>query len=101
MKGKDNPSKKGEQEEQKEGKKGKEMHTEPTRVESSRMEALQMASTKTWMGFFSVIRWMISNVCLTMLNTKKNNKHMNKEKKNKSPLLTFESKENIFLVCND
>ena len=40
-----------------------------------------MASTKTWMGFFSVIKWMISKVCLTMLNTKKNNKHMSKEKR--------------------
>ena len=39
---------------------------EPIRVESSRGPVLTMASTRTWMGFCSVTRWMISKACCTI-----------------------------------
>jgi hypothetical protein len=39
---------------------------EPIRVESSRGPVFTIASTRTWIGFWSLSRWMISNACATM-----------------------------------
>ena len=36
------------------------------RMHIARQHLLMMASTRTWMGFWSVSRWMISKECLMM-----------------------------------
>merc|ERR1712130_1071873 len=38
----------------------------PIRVESSRGPELMIAWSRIWIGFSPLVRWMISNACLTM-----------------------------------